>query len=128
MCYAMYKWLVKHDKPLEGFKIHQYYANHESDYALQNQCFAHNGLVRAVTHFMWEYDEQVRDLTHVLWERQNDWYFYNLGHQELPLADKIEQFCVTGLNRSSWNSTFNRKKEIPKLEGLLGITLKEIAC
>ena len=128
MCYAMYKWLKKQGKTLDGFKIHQYYDYHESDYALQNQCFSTNGLVRAVTHFMWEYDEEVRDLTHRLWERQNDWHFYNLGHQELPLAGKIEQFCVTGLNRSSWNKRFNRKREIPKLEGLLGITLEEITC
>lgn len=123
-CYTFYRWLEHKGLSQESFFIVQHDSVYDSENTEQNLAWIVGECDEAssANHFTFLYgDGEYDSAGHYRSRREGRTVLTALTEQDL-----VEEFCLSALNNSFWNSDFVREEAIPQLEAILGIDLSEI--
>ena len=115
---AAIRWAEKNHNPVSGIEIIFLYTEDEESICEENQSLIENGHIDSAlvpAHIAIGYCGRVLDSEGVV---DIGSYIYH--------SDVLPQELLTLINRGTWNPSFSRLVEVPKIERLLNIDLSDI--
>lgn len=126
--YTFWKYLKKNNLPTESFDIVQYASSYEN--AIEHNIKwinKDNDIEHPMSsfHFTWLYEGIEYDGEGKVGDEYKSMK-RKILHGLNGMTNLVDEFCVQALNKSSWNSMFDRPSAIKIIEEKLGIDLDEI--
>lgn len=129
-CYVFWLWLKKNEIDTKSFEIIQYDCD-SREAIQQNEAWISGAEKNASSswHFTWLYNKKEYDAENPVGKRysprqhETSVVLDGLNTKYLSL---VEQFCLSALNESAWNTWFDREKAIEIIEERLGLDLSKV--